>query len=383
MKVLVVIDSMSFGGAEHLLAVLAEGRREGLDMSVLALPDRSDPRTQMLPVLEAAGLTVEFAGVSRLLQPSALARLVRAIRRSGCDVVHAHLGYSSILAPVAARLAGVPCVATLHHVPGRTARGEAVKERLMVAVPSRLGRLVFVSAASRDAFATRYRPRPTWRVVHNGIDVERFSGEVAPADLGVPAGAPVVSIVAAVREPKGHEVAIRSWPRVRASVPDARLVVVGDGPHRGALEELTRELGQDDRVVFVGSRSDVPEVWAASTLAALPSYTEALPTALIEAGAAGLACVATRVGGVPEVVEDGVTGVLVPPHEVDAFADAVVALLLDHPRRAAYGRAARELTQSRFDREVWTDRLLDLYADALGRASGTSRPALRGGGTGD
>ena len=366
MKVLVVIDTLSFGGAEKLLAVLAEARSEHLQMSVLTLPPPSDPRTESLPVLRGAGLEVSFAGITRLLQPSAVPRLVRAIRESDCDVVHAHLGYSSILAPLAARIAGRPSVSTLHHVPEELSRRDGIKEQLMVTVSGRLGILVFVSEASRDAFAARYRSRPSWRVVPNGIDLSRFSGNVEPAaDLGVPPGSPTVSIVAALRAPKGHEIAIRAWPAVLEQVPDAHLLVAGDGNHRTHLEQLSKELGLEERVIFCGSRDDVPEVWRASTLAALPSYTEALPTALVEAAACGLASVATTAGGIPEVVRDGVTGTLVAPHDVGAFAAAVTDLLLDGDRRRRYGLAARHHVEQKFDREVWIERLLALYEEAL------------------
>ncbi len=366
MKVLAVVDTLAYGGAEKLLASLAEANDPELELSVVTLVPETDPRMQMLPVLRAAGLEVRFAGISRMLQPSAVPRLARMIRDSGCDVVHAHLGYSAVLAPLAARVAGVPSVATLHHVPQDMSFRETLKERLWVNIPGRLGRLVFVSEAARTAFAERFKPRRSWRVVHNGVDVSRFD-DVVPAALGVPPGAPVVTVVAALREPKGHDVALRAWPRVLDAVPEAHLVVVGDGDHRPHLESATRTLGLAERVVFTGTRDDVPAVLAASTLAALPSFTEALPTALVEAGAAGLACVATDVGGIPEVVAQGVTGLLVPAGDADAFADAVVRLLGDRQLREQYGAAARRRAREHFSIEAWIERLLALYREAGAR----------------
>ena len=363
MRVLAVVDTLAFGGAEKLLASLAEVGHPDLDLSVVSLVPESDPRMQMLPVLRATGLDVQFAGITRLLQPSAVPRLARLIKHSGCDVVHAHLGYSAVLAPLAARIAGVPCVATLHTVSADLDLRDSIKEQLWVRVPGRLGRLVFVSEAARSACAARFTPRPTWRVVHNGVDVSRFV-DASPAPLDVPSGSPVVTIVAALREPKGHEVALRSWPRVLRAVPDAHLVVVGDGEHRHALESLTDALELRDRVVFLGNRDDVPAVLAASTLVALPSFTEALPTALVEAGAGGLASVATDVGGIPEIVQHGVTGLVVPPGDPGAFADAVVSLLRDPELREQYGAAARERAREHFSIEAWIDRLLALYRDA-------------------
>lgn len=366
MKVLVLIDSLSYGGAEKLLATLAGTREAGVfDFSVLSVAPRSSGRTQMLDTLLEAGLHVDFADISRLGDPTALVRLGRLVRASGADVLHAHLGYAAILGPLAARSAGVPSVATLHHVPGPLTRRDSVKERLMVEVPGRLGRLVLVSDAARAAFGERYVQRPTWRVVHNGIDLDRFrvGTETLPAELGVPEGAPLVSIVSALREPKGHVDALRAWPAVVREHPEARLVIVGDGPHRGAINAEVERLGLQDRVLLTGARDDVDRIMRASDLVALPSHTEALPTALVEAAATGRAVVATRVGGVPETVEHGETGLLVPPHDPAAFGDAVRLLLDDPDLRRRFGGRGRALAEARFDRRVWRDRLLDLYRE--------------------
>ena len=153
----------------------------------------------------------------------------------------------------------------------------------------RLGTLVFVSDASRHEFAERYPERASWRTLHNGVDLSRFTpGRLPmPPDLGIPEGVPVVTIVAALRGPKGHRVAIEGWQRVLRTAPEARLLIVGDGDERETLEARTRDLGLTERVVFAGMRHDVPELMRASTVVALPSYTEALPTVLIEAGACG------------------------------------------------------------------------------------------------
>lgn len=380
LRVLVVIDSFSFGGAENLLAVLAGvAPQAGLELTVASLAPRSQGRTALQGRLEEAGLPVRFLDVPRLAAPRAVPRLVRAIRASGCDVVHAHLGYSAILAPVAARLAGRPCVATLHHVPEDQPLRERVKERLAVAVPGWLGRLVFVSDASRREFARRHRPvTGRWQVLHNGVDLERFwpGPDTFPPDVPIPPGAPTVVTVAALRGPKGHEVAVRAWHRVLASCPDARLLVVGDGPERAALQAQVDAEGLAGRVVMVGARSDVPRLLRASTLAALPSLTEALPTALIEAAACGRASVATDVGGTAEVVVPGETGLLVPPRDPDALADAVVGLLSNHVQRARMERAARRLATERFDATAWARGLAEIYAE-VGAVPSPPKPRRR------
>jgi glycosyltransferase involved in cell wall biosynthesis len=157
-------------------------------------------------------------------------------------------------------------------------------------------------------------------------------------------------------------VAIRAWPHVRTRVPDAVLLIVGDGPHLPVLRGMAGE-----GIVFAGTREDVPDILRGSTLGLLPSLTEALPTALIEAAACGLPVVATSVGGTPEVVDDGRTGLLVPPGEVDALADAVIDLLTNPGRRAEFGLAARALAEERFSLDRWAESLRRLYEESLSR----------------
>jgi len=365
MRVLTIIDSFSFGGAENLLAVLASAARSSdLEIEVASLAPQSQGRNAFLPVLEEAGLRIRFLDVPRLAYPAAVPRIVYAVRQSGCDVVHAHLGYSAILAPVAARLAGRRCVSTLHHVPQDVPLRDRVKERLSVSTAGRLGHLVLVSEGSKREFVRRYRERPgKWHVIYNGVDLTSFTPgcDTLPEELGIPPHARVVTIVAALRGPKGHATAVRAWQDVLTAHPEAYLLIVGAGPELVPLRELSVALGVAHRVVLAGARRDVPRLLRASDLAALPSYTEALPTSLIEAAACGIASVGTTVGGVPEVVDDGRTGLLVAPGEADAFAGAVVALLADDARRSEMGRQARLLAERRFDMHAWAGQLRDLY----------------------
>lgn len=372
MRILQIIDSFSYGGAERLLATLnSVAPAAGLDMTVTSLAPASQGRNASLPVLEAAGLHPAYADVHKLLDPAGVPKLARAIKESGCAVVHAHLGTSATLVPIAARVAGVPCISTLHHLPRRKEQlSDRVKNWLQIQSAERGHALVFVSDAARLAAAALYRPHRSWRTLHNGVDLTAFNPvdgppEPMPAGIDVPPGAPVVSIIAAVREPKGHEYAIAAWPKVRAQVPDATLLIVGDGPHLPALRALVGDAA-DSGIVFAGAREDAPAILRGSTLALLPSLTEALPTSLIEAAATGLAVVATTVGGTPETVEHGRTGILVEPRDAEALAAAVTDLLIDSGLRAKYGVAGRRLAEERFDLTRWAGRLADLYAEALG-----------------
>jgi glycosyltransferase involved in cell wall biosynthesis len=183
-------------------------------------------------------------------------------------------------------------------------------------------------------------------------------------DLGIPSGAPVVALVGHMRPGKGHEVAVRAWPAVLEDSPDARLLLVGDGPLEDDVRRLARELGVEGRVVFAGARDDVQDLLPGVSLVLLPTRSEALPTALLEAAACGIATVATDVGGVPEVVVDGETGWLVQRPVPDLIAAAVRAALGDADELRRRGEAARARAERCFDSATWADELHARYAAA-------------------
>ncbi len=179
-----------------------------------------------------------------------------------------------------------------------------------------------------------------------GLDLDRYAavddrrGELC-AELGVSRDVPLVAIVARLVPIKAHEMFLRAAARVRERLPTSQFLVVGDGERRQALETLAGELGLGASVRFLGWRRDLERVYADAWVVALTSRNEGSPVSLIEAMAAGRPVVATRVGGVPDLVEEGVTGHLVPPGDADALARAMTDLLLDAGRRRAFGQAAR------------------------------------------
>lgn len=375
MRVLMVIDALHLGGAERVLATLSRVAPDaGFRFVVSVLSPPGSRRSAMEPVLRDAGVPIEYLSIPRLADPRALPRLVAAIRAARADVVHAHLEYAAALVPPAARLARRPAISTFHHVAVPLSRKESLKERLAVAGANLGARVVFVSHASLRSFADVYGgPRPSWCVIENGVDLSLFSAarRPLPAELGIPAGAPVVTLVGALRWRKGQAVALDAWPAVLARIPDARLLIVGDGPEGEALRERASALGIERRVTFAGMRTDVASIMQGSTLLALPSQHEALPTTLMEAAACGRAVVATDVDGVPEVVQAGETGLLVPFGDAAALGAALLDLLADDRRRHEMEANARRLAEERFDARRWAERLFDLYAQAAeGRGAG-------------
>jgi glycosyltransferase involved in cell wall biosynthesis len=189
----------------------------------------------------------------------------------------------------------------------------------------------------------------------------------------LPEEGPVIGTVGRLVPIKGHEWLLRAAPRVLAEFPHATFVFLGEGPLLGQLQQLAARLGISGHVMFLGSRQDVPECLAAFDLFAFPSLNEGMGRALIEAMATGLPAVAARVGGIPDVVADGETGLLVPARDEAALADALLKLLRDPARRQAYGQSARRSMDERFDVSAMVraiDRLYDVVWDEKHRPAG-------------
>ena len=369
-KVLAVIDSLEIGTPGQLLPTLAKATAsEEVELEVVSLHPPSGKSDTTIRRLEELGIEPSFLGIRRISDLRSVQLVADAIRTSHCEVVHAHHLNSSTLVPVAARLAARPSVCTLYSLPQQGGGRDAIKERLCASAASRSRALIFVSEAALNQFAARYRRRPSWRVLRNGIDLDIWSpgpGRL-PDKLRIPGDAPIVSITGALRATKGHALAIAAWHSVLSHIPEARLLIVGDGPERATLRRQVQRAGLQHRVVFAGRIDDEWErvdIVRASDIGLLPSYGEALPIALIEASACARPVVATDVGGVREVISAGVSGTLIPPGEIDAIADVLIELLQDPGLRAQMGQAGRMLVQERFDMFSWARRLADTYAEA-------------------
>jgi glycosyltransferase involved in cell wall biosynthesis len=279
----------------------------------------------------AASVTLELTGLLRRLRPR---------------VVHVTDVWPPALA--AARLARVPRVLVTHHTPELPRR-----DNLVGRVWWRLGwttrpEVIYTSNSQRLEDG-----REPSHVIELGIDLERF----AAGNAALPKDGPIVGNVARLAPQKGHRHLLEAAVRV----PHGRFVIVGDGELRGALERRARELGIADRVEFLGARDDVPDLLASFDVFAFPSLFEGLCVAVIEAQAAGVPVVATRVGGIRDTVVHGETGLLVPSGDADALAAAIRRLLRDRDEAAQMAREARRRVRERFSVERMVERTLSLY----------------------
>jgi glycosyltransferase involved in cell wall biosynthesis len=341
-RVLWLTKGLGPGGAERLLVTSARRRdRRRLAVRVVYLLPH---KTALVGELEAEGVPVTCLGHRRTLDPRWLSALRRSLAREPVDIVHAHNPVMAVGARIAAR--SLPrrlrprVVVTDHALWGSyvpvTRWADGLTSRFDDA------RLT-VSQAVRAALPRSIRRRS--QVVLQGIEVEHVRAQRAHraavrAELGLEPGALVVGTVANLRPVKAYPDLLAAASEVIERLPETRFVTVGQGPQEAEIRALHARLGLGDRVLLLGHRPDAVRVMAACDVFVLASHHEALSVAVMEAMALGLPVVATAVGGVPELVEHGRQGLLVPPGRPRELAAALTGLLTDEPRRRRMAEAA-------------------------------------------
>jgi glycosyltransferase involved in cell wall biosynthesis len=307
----------------------------------------------------AAGLEVRGLPFRGDLWPPAIVALARTVRRERPGVLQLHDPHAVTAGLLAARLAGgVPVVAT---------------RRVDFPLRGPFSRMKYAScerviAVSRNVASIVERggvPRERIRLVHDGVPDRSpaAGGRQVLAALGIPAGAPVIGNVAAFAGHKDHATLLEAMALLGPRVPQARLVLAGEGELRPRLEALVRERGLAARVVFAGFRQDLDALVPAFDIFCLSSHLEGLGTSLLDAMAFGLPVVATAAGGIPDAVEDGVTGRLVPPGDAAGLAEALAEMLADAGRRRAMGEAGRRRFLERFTAERMVEATLHVLEE--------------------
>lgn len=367
-RVVYLIDGLGRGGAQrHLLALLRNIDRTRVEPSVWCLEKAGD----LVPEFEALGIPVEdlgFPGES-IVGARALLSLLPLSRRLGRlrpDILHTYLFSPNLYGTLLAALARTGVLISSRR---DMAWWESRRHLLATRVTNLFAdRVVAVSERVRSHSITR-EGLPPDRVVaiQNGIELEAFdrarSGAVPwsrPPGVG-----PVLAMTAGLRPVKGHEYLFGAVARLASRVPDLRCLLLGDGPRRGELEEIARRLGIADRTVFLGWQANVAPLLGQIDLFVLSSVSEGQSNAILEAMAASRPVVATDVGGNPETVEDGVTGLLVPPRDPERLAEAIEAVLLDPARARSMGESGRARVESLFSARTMARRFEALYASLL------------------
>lgn len=358
-----LIDLLDVGGAGLVLAEFAAVAADGgIDLSVGYLKEVSTGHAAAR--LRAAGIEPHCAGIGRHLGPAALRAVRRQLAELRPELVHTHLGYADLVGGPAAASLRIPVVSTLHsHAWPGDLRARAMLRAMSLARRASAARVIAVSEAARAAYLGSGADRPDRVVVvRNGIaGVARpGTGRGVRVELGIAPEELVVAMVSSLRPEKAHDVAFAAVGQLLERFPALRLLVVGDGPLRNEVARAARPLG--DRALLAGHRDDVMAVLDAADVLLHPSRHDALPTTIIEAMACSVPVVATDVGGIPELVTDGVSGVLVDaPPSASALARELASLLRDPARRRALATAGRERFEREFTAAAWVRRVRAVY----------------------
>jgi len=373
LKVLHVITDTNIGGAgRYLLYLLPQPAFRDVDIAV-ACPDG-----ELSVRLEAAGIRrLNISGRDISFSPRLTRELAALVKAEKPDIVHTH---GSLSGRIAARMRKIPVVYTKHgqvRTPDR--RGIASSQagpftRLVNRVATRVlaDRVIAVSDRVRKELEDSGIQPSMITVIPNGIDLSPYRQKAKRTSKAKAADADaqgkrsfLIGTVARLSPEKGIDTLLDAAKIVVTSYPSARFVIAGTGPLERELAQKVRDLRLENCVRMAGFVDNVPGLFSGLDLYVLPSDTEGIPLALLEAMAAGLPVVATRVGGVPEVVVDGVTGFLVPPRQPKALAQAIVRLLVDPDLAKSMGASGRERAESMFDARVTAERTVQVYRDVL------------------
>jgi len=363
-RILYVITELDVGGAENALFELATRIGRELFQPEVACLHGQGP---LAARLHTRGVPVHLLGAQSKSDLRVLWHLHRLIGEG--DIVHSFLYHANMAARFAALRTGASAVISS----ARVAERSRPRRRTLECWTHRLVDVeVCVSTGVRDYLRAGGFPAEKLAVIPNGVDAARFAGRTGDNPrlrerLGIPPQAPLVTTIGRLHEQKGISFFLRAAASLHHTRPDCHFLIVGRGPLEAQLRNEAKQFHVETHVHFLGFCDDVPAILKATDVFVLPSLWEGMPNAVLEAMAAGLPVVATRVEGTVDLVEDGKTGVLVMPKDVPALVGAVLRLLNDPARAALIGHAAQEHVRARYPLEAMVRRHEELYAGLLAR----------------
>lgn len=366
-----MIDSLGPGGAEQLMpTILKNLKQAGFNIRICALQIRAG--NPIASELERLGLPVDLIPIPNLRQPFNLIHILRYLRLHRPQLLHTQLEFADILGTLAAKILGIPSVSTVHTLdvfPEKKSAWGRMKLRWFL-LGKFCDRVIAVSEKTRLHYLqSGGLPPDKVSTLYNGVDISRFKIMDATQtaklkqELHLPLNSKIIITVAVLREPKGIQFMIRALPAILEQCPDVHYLIVGDGEHGAALTDLVTALAIKNHVTFAGHRTDIPDLLACCDIFVLPTLKDALPTVLIEALAAERPIIASNVGGVPEIIENGVNGLLVSSGDPSKLAEACLKLLKDNELSRQIVLAGSKTVQQRFNIGSQIEQLSKMYEE--------------------
>jgi glycosyltransferase involved in cell wall biosynthesis len=368
-RVLQLTSSLGFYGAEQMIMTLITALdRESFDVRLAAVEKKRVSSTAIVVAARAAGFDAVTLPCRGWLDWGAIQELKSLVEDQRIEILHCHEPKSRLYGAIVSRMTGVPLVATHHNWTGQDLRTRLV-ELIDAAVLHSCQKVVAVSSSVAESMRRVLISSSRIEVIPNGIDLSVFKdsqqNSELRASLGIPPGVPVIGAVGRLDIQKAHERLIEAARKLTDAGQDAIYLIVGEGVERPRLESLVRNLGLSDRVLLPGYRSDIKPFLAIMDLFVLPSRREGTPMALLEAMAMRKPVVATAVGGVPDVLTDGIDGIMLPESGVAGLSDALLRLLRDPALARQIARSGRRRVENEFSSRRMASRYEDMYRRCL------------------
>lgn len=371
MKIAHLVDSLSWGGAQTLLLTFVKTARY-FNVEPVILGVKPDKSNSPLPkILEEAGARVVVFPFKKLYDPRAVPCLVKFFRSEGIEIVQTHLSHANIYGCVAGKLAGVPSVATLHNTRARSRGRSGIRSNIEEYCLRRgANRVIAVGQNVAEAFSNIVEDKRIDIIpnaVTSGLKITAEERQALRKELAGNVDGPILLAVGRLTAQKAYHNMLHAFAVLIKKHPKAVLVIVGRGDLDSELKQLVNSLGISDRVVFTGPRSDVRRLLSAGDVFLNSSLWEGLSIAMLEAMAAGLPIVATKVGDAEKLLSSG-GGILVKVEDEQAFTNAIDYLLSNPEERITMGNAAQEFVEENYLAHAWFEKLLKTYAKAKGSA---------------
>jgi glycosyltransferase involved in cell wall biosynthesis len=366
MNILQIISSGGMYGAESVILNLLRSLNHGAHRSVLGVfANASNPNLQLHDLAVNEGIDSRLIACNGQVDWSVISRIRELTVQTGADIVHCHGYKADIYAFLALGSTGIPLVSTCHTWYDNDLRVYlyGVLDRFVL---RKYARVIAVSEEVRQRLLRSRTARERITVIRNGIDLIRFNAAALLSHTDrVRQDSIVVGLVGRLSREKGVDIFLRAASIVLADYPNTMFVVAGDGPDRSELERLIDSLGIASKVSLLGRRDDMPSVYRSFDVMVSSSRKEGLPVVILEGMATGLPVVATRVGEVPNLIQDGETGLLVQPNAPRALAEAIVKLLVNEEHRNRLGCTAKKLIEREFSAERMAAEYIRVYKDAI------------------
>ncbi len=373
-KVLHLRSSTSLGGPEkQILRVAKPLRLEGFDLTLLVLYRRNAAMPFLHPLVAEARKQGMLAGQMQDNNPfffQLVSQIARQLKQAQFSLLHTHENRGDILGGMAAKLSGIKAVAAVRGSTDRTLALCLYKVLDLLALHF-FDKVIAVSNSLRWQVISAGLPQERVVTIHNAIDLEPLEVEASmdglglKKSLGIGHEEQVVAIVGRLSPEKGHANFFQAAKKILATSPKTRFIVIGNGPLGEKLKSLSVSLDIGPAVSFLGFRQDVAALMKMSDVVVVSSLREGLPNVILEALALARPVVATRVGGIPEIIRDGETGLLIPPEEPEQLAEALLRLLRNPQEGEKFGERGRAVVAREFNVETMARRTAEVYREVL------------------